>query len=209
MDNKRLESNEEKLNENEHIAFDNHEDPKHSEGVKESKKKTVWKEIISWVEVIVAALALSFLLNKYIIFNFKVPTESMENTIMAGSQVMSLRCAYWFSEPERLDIVVFPFPDNPEEKYIKRVIGLPGEKIEGKDGIVYIDDKPLEEEDYVTSDLDEDFGPYTIPEDSYFVMGDNRDVSKDARYWEDKFVKKEDIISKAVIKFYPGIKLLK
>ena len=228
MDNKKMKSNEETINEIEHSKFHDDEDSttteenvnrygskrkqeasEISESVEEDKKKAIWKEIVSWIEVIVAALVLSLLLNKYIIFNFKVPTESMENTIMTGSHVISLRCAYWFSDPDRLDIVVFPFPDNPEEKYIKRVIGLPGETIEGKDGIVYIDGEPLEEEAYITSDLDEDFGPYTIPEDSYFVLGDNRDASKDARYWENKFVKREDIISKAVMKFYPGIKLLK
>lgn len=202
---------EESLENNEQIEIQEdvendevNEDPSSKEG----KKKSVLKEIVSWAEVVVFALVLSFLLNRFVFFNFKVPTASMENTIMVGNKIMSLRCSYWFHDPERYDIVVFPFPDNPEEKYIKRVIGLPNETIEGIDGIVYIDGVALEE-DYVTSDLDEDFGPYTIPEDCYFVMGDNRDVSKDARYWEDKFVKREDIISKAVLKFYPGFKLLK
>lgn len=174
------------------------------------KKKSVaiLEEIVSWVKVILIALILTFILNVFIIFNFRVPTESMENTIMAGNKIMSLRCAYWFSDPDRFDIVVFPFPDDPSETYIKRVIGLPGETIEGIDGLVYINGVALEE-DYVTSELDADFGPYVVPEDCYFVLGDNRDISKDARYWKNKFVKREDIISKAVLRFYPNIKLLK
>lgn len=176
--------------------------------IPENKFIRILEELVSWVKVILVALILSLILNVFILFNFRVPTESMENTIMAGNKVMSLRCAYWFSDPERLDIIVFPFPDNPSENYIKRVIGLPGETVEGKDGLVFIDGVPLQES-YVTSELDEDFGPYVVPEDSYFVLGDNRDISKDARYWKNKFVKREDIISKAFLRFYPNIKVLK
>lgn len=187
---------------------ENHEMNGNEQQEKETASSKVLKEVFSWLKVIVAALVLSLLLNKFVFFNFRVPTESMENTIMVDNKIMSLRCAYLFSDPARGDIVVFPFPDDPEETYIKRIIGLPGETIEGKDGLVYINGEAMEE-DYVTSDLDEDFGPYTIPEDSYFVMGDNRDVSLDARYWENKFVKREDIISKAILRFYPGIKVLK
>lgn len=177
---------------------------------KEPKKATTkfLEELVSWAKVIVAALVLSMVLNKFVFFNFKVPTESMENTIMVDNRILSLRCAYLLSDPKRGDIIVFPFPDDPSETYVKRVIGLPGETIEGKDGLVYINGEPLEES-YVTSDLDEDFGPYEIPEESYFVLGDNRDISLDARYWENKFVKREDIISKAVLRFYPGLKVLK
>lgn len=177
----------------------------------EEPKKTSTKfleEIVSWVKVIILALVLSLILNKFVFFNFTVPTESMENTIMVDNRIMSLRCAYLFSDPKRGDIIVFPFPDNPEETYIKRVIGLPGETIEGRDGLVYINGEALAE-DYVTSELEDDFGPYEIPEDSYFVLGDNRYVSLDARYWDNKFVKREDIISKAILRFYPGLKILK
>ena len=174
----------------------------------QKEKNRAVKEIISWIKVICIGVVLALLLNKFILFNFRVPTESMENTILVGNRIMSLRCAYWFADPERGDIIVFPCPDEPEETYIKRIVGMPGEVIEGKDGYVYVDGKKLEES-YVTSELDEPFGPYAIPKDCYFVLGDNRDVSADARYWENKYVKREDIISKAVLRFYPNIKLLK
>ena len=178
--------------------------------VEEPKKTStkILEEVISWAKVIIVALVLSLILNKFVFFNFTVPTESMEKTIMVDNRIMSLRCAYLFSDPKRGDIIVFPFPDNPDETYIKRVIGLPGETIEGKDGLVYINGEPLTE-DYVSSEMEEDFGPYVIPEDSYFVLGDNRYVSLDARYWDNKFVKRDDIISKAILRFYPGIKILK
>lgn len=198
MENENKELYEEKDNELKSVQEDDNK----------STLAKILAELVSWAKVIVVALILSLILNKFVFFNFTVPTESMENTIMVDNRIMSLRCAYWFSDPERGDIVVFPFPDNPEETYIKRVIGMPGETIEGKDGLVYINGQALEES-YVTSELDEDFGPYEIPEDSYFMLGDNRDISLDARYWDNKFVKREDIISKAILRFYPGVKVLK
>ena len=116
---------------------------------------------------------------------------------------MTYRQAYLFSDPKRGDIIVFPFPDDEKVDFIKRIIGLPGETIEGKNGYVYINGKKLVEK-YVTSLLDEDFGPYTVPKDSYFMMGDNRSISDDARYWDNKFVKRSKIMGKALFK-YPDL----
>jgi signal peptidase I len=135
-------------------------------------------------------------------------SESMENTIMVGDDVITNRLSYVFGEPKRGDIVAFKFPDNEEEDYIKRIIGLPGETIEGKeeDGLVYIDGVPLEEA-YVMDKINEDFGPFVVPEDSYFMMGDNRLISEDSRDWDNKFVKKDKIYGKAMFK-YPNFKFL-
>lgn len=164
-------------------------------------KNKVIKEILSWVLVIAAALVFALLLNKYVIYKVSSPTESMENTIMVGEKVEVFKLAYLFSDPKRGDIVVFPAPDNEEEDYIKRVIGLPGETIEGKEGVVYIDGEALEE-NYFKEQPTGDFGPYTIPENSYFMMGDNRNISLDARYWENKFVKKDKIEGRAIFKYH-------
>jgi signal peptidase I len=166
--------------------------------------KKILKEIFSWIMVFVIAIGLATFINKVIIFKVEVPTGSMENTIMVGDKVETLRLSYLFSDPKRGDIVVFPYPDDESMDYIKRIIGLPGETIEGIDGYVYINGEPLEES-YVTSLLDSDFGPFEIPEDSYFMMGDNRNVSEDARYWENKFVDKDKIKGKAIFK-YPEFK---
>ncbi|MBH1940668.1 signal peptidase I [Mobilitalea sibirica] len=168
--------------------------------------KRVIKEIVSWVIVFAVALGLALFINKVIIFRVNIPSGSMENTIMTGDKVFTFRLAYLFSEPKRGDIIVFPFPDNEEDDYIKRIIGLPGEVIEGKDGIVFINGEPLKES-YVKEMLDNDFGPYTVPEDSYFMMGDNRNISEDSRYWDDKFVKRSKIKGKAILK-YPDLKWL-
>jgi signal peptidase I len=150
--------------------------------------------------VFVLAFGLAMFINKVVIYKVKIPSGSMENTIMVGDRVITYRLAYLFGEPKRGDIVVFPFPDDESEDFIKRIIGLPGETVEGKNGLVYVDGVPLDEP-YVKDKLDSDFGPYKVPADSYFMMGDNRNMSKDSRYWTNKFVKKEKIRGKAILKY--------
>lgn len=169
-------------------------------------KNKVLKEILDWVLVIVIAIALALIINKLVIYKVSPPTASMENTIMVDDKVITYRLAYLFSKPERGDIVVFQAPDTPEEDYIKRVIGLPGETVEVIDGVVYIDGKPLEE-DYLKEPMVGSFGPYEVPEGCYFMMGDNRNISWDARYWTDKFVEKDKIRGKAILK-YPDFEWL-
>jgi len=168
------------------------------------RKTSIRKEIISWIRIIISAFVIAFFVNNYLIINAAVPTGSMENTIMTGNKLIANRLAYTSTTPERGDIVVFKFPDDETKNYIKRIIGLPGETIEGKDGLVYIDGQALTE-NYVTSILSEDFGPYTIPDNSYFMMGDNRSISYDARYWNNKFVSRDKILGKAEFTYFPKI----
>ena len=163
--------------------------------------KKVIKEVISWVMVIGIALALALIINRFIIFKVEVPSGSMEKTIMTGDKVVTLRLSYIFSNPKRGDIVVFPYPDNEEVDYIKRIIGLPGDTIEIKEGVLYINDD-LYIEDYLMEPMDnENFGPIDVPEGCYFMMGDNRNTSMDSRAWSNKFVKKDKIKGKAILKY--------
>lgn len=175
----------------------------------EKKKKSARRELMEWLLVIVGGVCAALLISNFILFNARIPSSSMESTIMVGDRVIGLRFAYWFSEPERGDIVIFRYPDNEEKIYIKRVIGLPGETVEIIDGKVYIDgsEQPLQE-DYVNGVPTGNYGPYVVPENSYFMLGDNRGNSEDSRFWTNKFVKKEKILAKAVVRYYPGIKLL-
>ncbi|MBO8464005.1 MAG: signal peptidase I [Firmicutes bacterium] len=171
------------------------------------EKSISWKkELLSWVTMIAIALGVGLFISKGLIVNAEIPSESMENTIMTGDRLIALRTAYWFSDPERGDIVVFHYPDDETDLYIKRVIGTPGDTVEGKDGKVYVNGEELEEP-YIKEEIEEDFGPYTVPEDSYFMMGDNRNESWDSRFWENTYVKKEKILGKAFVRYYPGIKL--
>lgn len=164
--------------------------------------------LLDWVIVIAIALAAALVINFFIIVNSTVPTGSMENTIMSGSRMIGFRVAYWFSEPKRGDIIVFKYPDDPSQLFVKRVIGLPGETVEIIDGVTYIDGEMLEEdyinENYRLMPLDgEDYGPYLVPENSYFMMGDNRGNSKDSRKWVNTFVTKKAIIGKAWLCYWP------
>lgn len=165
--------------------------------------KKVVKELISWVMVFVIAFLLALFINKVLLFKLVIPTGSMIDTINIGDRVFAFRQAYLFKEPERGDIIVFPFPDNEKDDYIKRVIGVPGDEIEIKGGDLFINGELINETAYITERMYEEevFGPITVPEDSYFVMGDNRNDSKDSRYWINKFVNKDKIEGKAIFKY--------
>lgn len=119
-----------------------------------SRKKHIIKEIVSWIEIAVFAVAISLIINHFIIINATVPSGSMENTIMTGDRMIGLRVSYWFSSPDRGDVVIFNNPEYVEGEtpkdsklYVKRTIGLPGETVKIVDGKVYINDseKPLKE----------------------------------------------------------------
>ena len=130
------------------------------------------KEIAGYVMMVVLALVIALIINYLVILRVEIPTNSMENTIMAGSRVVVLRPAYLFSDPKRGDIVVFKYPDDETQNYAKRIIGLPGETIEIRDGLVYVNgfEEPLEE-DYLKETPTGSYGPYEVPEDSYFMLG--------------------------------------
>jgi len=116
----------------------------------------------------------------------------------------SSRLSYIKDDPERGDIVIFRYPDNEKVYYVKRVIGLPGETVEVKDGKVYINgsDTPLDEP-YLPEPMEGSYGPYEVPEGCYFMMGDNRNNSLDARFWDNKFVAKNKIVAKVLFCYYP------
>ena len=114
-----------------------------------------------------------------------------------------------FKDPERFDIVIFKYPDDESRLFIKRVIGLPGEVVEIKDGKVYIDGSPTPLDDsFIPEKMIGSYGPYTVPENCYFMLGDNRNDSKDSRSWKNKFVRFDQIVGKAVVRYYPSFKWL-
>lgn len=170
------------------------------------KKKNIIKEIISWVMVVVIAFVLAKLLTTYVIIKAEVPTGSMLETIQKGDLLIGNRLAYVFGEPERGDIVIFYLPDNPSEIYIKRCIGVGGDHIEIIDGKVYLNysKEPLDEP-YLREEMIGSYGPYDVPENCYFMLGDNRNGSLDARFWVDKYVNEDLLIAKAWFRYYPSI----
>ncbi len=165
-----------------------------------------WKEVFSWAKIIIGAFIVAFILSNFVIVNARVPSGSMISTINENDKVIGFRLAYLFSDPKRGDIVMFDSP--VEDKiYIKRVIGLPGDTVEIRDNTVYINGELLEE-DYVKNEWTNAPGTntYEVPEDCYFMMGDNRNASADSRVWG--VIKKDAIIAKAIFRYYPSIDML-
>lgn len=179
---------------------------KQTKQTKENEESHWQKEVLSWVMTFVIAIGAALILKNFVIINATVPTGSMENTIMPDDNLFGFRLAYLNSQPERGDIIIFKFPDNETERYVKRVIGLPGEKITITEGKVYINDSPEPlAEDYLKEEWIRAIGPYEfeIPDGSYFVMGDNRNNSFDSRYWQHTFVTDDEIIGEAIFVYYP------
>ena len=183
--------------------------PDGSEKEEAQKSTSASREILSWVLTFALAIGAAFLIKNYLIINADVPTGSMENTIMPGDRLIGNRLAFLKDTPERGDVVIFHYPDDEEELYVKRVIGLPGEVVEIKDGKVYIDGSPTPLDDsFIPEKMIGSYGPYTVPENCYFMLGDNRNDSKDSRSWKNKFVRFDQIVGKAVVRYYPSFKWL-
>lgn len=174
------------------------------------KKKSLWKELWEYVKMILFVVIVVLVVDNFLLINAVIPSESMENTIMTGDRIFGNRLAYLFDDPERFDIVIFKYPDDESQRFIKRVIGLPGETVEIREGKVYINgsDTPLDDS-FTPETPVGNFGPYTVREGCYFMLGDNRNNSRDSRMWDNPYVKKEKILGKAVLRYFPGIEVLK
>lgn len=176
-------------------------------------KKSPLRETIEFLAPIIIAALIAVILKTCIFANAIVPTGSMLNTIQEGDRVIASRLSYVKDEPERYDIVIFKFPDDYYNKntttyYVKRVIGLPGETVEIKDGIVYItktDGETVEaDSSFVTNCIPfGNYGPYVVPKNSYFMLGDNRNDSLDSRFWEHPYVEEDLILGRVMFRYYP------
>lgn len=195
----------------------------------EARRSAFVEEVVSWVKSFAIMFIFALFLTQFIIINAVIPSGSMEDTIMTHDRLIGSRFSYWFSEPQRGDIVIFHYPVDEHRIYIKRIVGLPGETVRISDAKIYIDDstEPLKEgylkEKWVEKNTDFTF---EVPEDSYFMLGDNRNWSEDARYWaknamdegladtwEDavdySFVRKKKILGKAIFTYFRKFRILK
>lgn len=183
-----------------------------------------FNEILSFVKTLAIFLAAAFFLRASVVEAFKIPSLSMYPTLKEGDHILVSKLSYGlrlplitntvmgYAEPHRGDIVVFTRPDDPRSpeddsaiNIIKRVIGLPGEKLEVRDTKVYINDAPIDEP-YAHWDFeglpDGNFGPATIPAGHIFLMGDNRDHSKDSRFWTYPFLDVARVKGRALIIYW-------
>ena len=170
-------------------------------GKEEGKKKM--NPVLEWVLIIVIALAVALFINNVIIINSVVPSGSMESTIMTNSRMMGLRVTYWFSDPQRGDIIVFKYPDDPSQNFVKRVIGTPGDVVEIKGGVTYVNGEVLDEPYLNETPKVKDYGPYEVPEGCYFCMGDNRNNSNDSRFWNNHYVDRSLLVGEAMFRYWP------
>ncbi len=199
-------------------------------------ENSIMSEILSWIKTIVIAVIAAYLITRFIIVNAKIPSASMETTIMTGDRLIANRISYYIGAPKRFDIAVFKYPDDESILYIKRVIGLPGDKVEIKSNEIYINDstEPLEDS-FINGSMDTPDALYTVPkegdslseytqyikdtdkydkngdglfdEDCYFMMGDNRNNSADSRYWRNTFVPESYVQGKAIFRYFPFNKM--
>ncbi len=175
----------------------------------EKKPKSKLREAVEFLIPNVVAVIIAIILKSVVFANAVVPTGSMLNTIHEGDRIIASRLAYINEDPQRYDVIIFKYPDDETQIYVKRVIGLPGETVQVVNGVVYVtktDGETIQLDDsFVTNGTPEgDFGPFEVPADSYFMMGDNRNSSWDSRFWNNKFVNKEKILGKVKFKYYPS-----
>ena len=167
----------------------------------QSLKSKHW--LIDWGETIVVAFLLALIIRAFFLQIFWIPSSSMEPSLDIKDRVVVNKVAYHFRSPRRGEIVVFRQvapPDTEKRDIIKRVKGLPGEIVQLKDGYVYINGKKIDETHAMNRDV-ADYGPLAIPDDKYFVLGDNRPASADSRYWG--LLPKDHLIGPAFMLIWP------
>ncbi|MCL1987724.1 MAG: signal peptidase I [Firmicutes bacterium] len=175
-----------------------------------SMKTLIIDEILTWSKMIFFVLVVALVINQFIIVNASIPTGSMENIIMPNDRIVAFRLSYLFSAPQRFDIIIFPFPDDESRLYVKRIIGLPGETVNIIDGLVFIDDNSIPlRDDFIRDIATGNYGPFVVPQNSYFMLGDNRGNSEDSRFWRNPFVQRDKILGRAIFKYYRGFALLR
>lgn len=169
------------------------------------EQKSIWKEIMEWIWLFVIVACVSFLIVTFVGIRTKVDGESMMPTLQNGDNLLVDKLTYRFRDPERYEIVVFPYKYEENVYYIKRIIGLPGETVQIIDGYVYINGEKLEK-DY-GAEVMEDAGiaaePIKLGEDEYFVLGDNRNHSSDSRVPNVGVLKREDLVGRAGVRIWP------
>ena len=183
------------------------------------KKKSALRE---YAEAAAIAILLALFIRTFVVQAFKIPSGSMEPTLLVGDHILVNKFIYGVklplirktiipvSKPERGDVIVFIYPVDPSKDFIKRVIGIPGDKVEIIDEKLFINDRPYADEygvytkrpaHTVNPGAKYNYGPVTVPEGGYLVLGDNRDHSYDGRFWG--FVPESSIKGKVMIRYLP------
>jgi signal peptidase I len=187
------------------------DDPWRDDSIEErqaAQKKAAWLTALEWGILIISALAIALLIKTFLFQAFYIPSESMTPTLEKNDRVLVNKLSYHLHDVHRGDIVVFKAPpgiDPSVKDLVKRVIGVPGDTVEGRsDGHVYINGVLLKEP-WLPQGVrtDPTFAAIKVPPDSYYVLGDNRPNSKDSRYFPSHFIRKSDIVGRVFLRIWP------
>lgn len=162
------------------------------------RRNPVLSFLLETLQTIIMALVLYFLID-LVMGRVRVENISMEPTLQPNQFILVNKLAYRIGDFHRGNVVVFHYPRNPNEDYIKRVIGLPGETVSIHDGMVFINGQPMQEE-YIAAPPAYS-GEWVVPEDQIFVLGDNRNQSSDSHSWG--FVPKNLVVGRALVVYWP------
>jgi signal peptidase I, bacterial type len=165
-------------------------------------KTSLGEEIKDWVVSILIAVVLAFFIRYFIVELYMVEGPSMRPTLLNGERLVVNKFLYRFKTPERGEVIVFRYPRDPSRDFIKRVIGVPGDTIEIKEGRVFVNGQ-LQNETYILEKTKGSYPLATVPEGHVFVMGDNRNNSEDSRFRDVGFVSYDLIKGKAIVVFWP------
>jgi len=150
---------------------------RNEESMRPRKAKPVWRE---YAEALVFAIVLALVMRQFVVQAFKIPSSSMETTLLVGDHILVNKFLYYFTSPQRFDVIVFQFPWEEDRDFIKRVIGLPGDQVSLRDRQVYVNDQPLDEPyaRYTTNPRQDSFGPVVVPK-----KGDRIEIRSDKRLY--------------------------
>ncbi len=175
------------------------------ENSKNTRNSTEENPVVEIIKTLATAFILAIGIRTLVAEARYIPSSSMEPTLEINDRLIIEKVSYRFQKPQRGDVVVFSPTDklreqNFKDAFIKRVIGLPGDKVEVRGGKVYVNGQAIREK-YIEEAPEYKYGPVTVPKDQYLVLGDNRNNSYDSHYWG--FVPRENLIGRAVVRFWP------
>ncbi len=183
------------------------EDRKHNRRTEnKNNSSSIVKTIFEWIIYIGIIILSVYLITTFVVIRTDVSGESMENTLHDKDSLLVEKLTYYFNDPERFDIIVFPYQHDTDVFYIKRIIGLPGETVQIIDGYVYIDGELLEEDVYgkeVIANAGLAHEPILLGPGEYFVLGDNRNHSSDSRSVDVGNIRRNDIEGQAWLRIWP------
>jgi signal peptidase I len=163
--------------------------------------QAVRASVIETLDACIVAALLSLFIITFIVQAFYIPSGSMEPTLMVNDRILVAKFIYRFEPVQRDDVIVFRYPLNPQRDFVKRVIGLPGDRVELKEGVVYINGHALSEKGYTIKPDFGNYGPVTVPPHQLFVLGDNRNNSEDSRFFG--YVPRPNVIGRALFVYWP------